>query len=619
MAYVVRYRPLRTYHDRNLFRALFVLDISLLASISHILNNIDLNISQGTMARPDSRFPLFDLPDSVLSNILQRRSSEDRTGPSLPLSLATARVCGTLDPYRDPLIRLYRKVGVVKRVMTGVQDVDLTVYDPGQDPDINAALKAIKGLKGFRCHCFSKPSFNSRVPLASKLTSLKLVHSPALVSVDVSHLRDLVHLDLSGCFNLKALNLGSRPLHQLRVIICQQSREQIGSIPPSVVLHLDRLPRLTPNLETLCLSNLAEPTALAPLTALSRLTCLEVLGSKLTRVPALPQLQRLHLGLLWPRPEPLDPDLLTGLAACTALQEVELKTDELHINALGELVDVLAALPCSPSVDLGCPFLRTHSATATAISRAAPYILQLDTWSLTEGFPLAQLTALTRLNESGMGSATKTYLTALSALAGSLKQLSVNTVYAAVTEVVFSSLSLLTNLQQLDFPSRYPQERTPPLAELPTSLTWLELQSYNGAASSLTTLSRLSNLRHLHITCSFRREDIETAPLALPHLTYLDIAHLCVADYAQLPALRELRLFPANAAQLTTAVSQLRQGRIRKLHLRLNNVEGERILDCLTQLTSLQVLTTKEYRARPTDVKILAKLPHLENVYHYDM
>ena len=56
------------------------------------------------------RFPLLELPDDVLANVLQRCPPGSIAGFPLPLALAQVRVTGSVDPnWVRPLLRVAAK------------------------------------------------------------------------------------------------------------------------------------------------------------------------------------------------------------------------------------------------------------------------------------------------------------------------------------------------------------------------------------------------------------------------------------------------------------------------------------------------------------------------------
>ena len=513
-------------------------------------------------------FPLLELPDGVLANVLQRCPPGSIAGFPLPLVLAQVRVTGWVDPHwARPLLHAASKCpAVLDHLSRHLRSVELS---QGRTEALKAELSLLPRLEKLSLHAKAQPSLLAALPTSLTKLSLELLDleewSPETLSGSLMHLMRLEDLCL-GSPSLKEGCAVGATLPRLRRLECWLWFPQDLAI-------------LAPRLETLASwigadSLVRLPTTLTQL-KFSRLQDFEGSLSPLTRLTGL---QDLTL------PGDLDfaeqlPGLLESLTALTRLDIGDDVTG-------GNLLPLLAALDrSSESLGITLHYLRIDAGT---VGLEPLFKRLLVAWLLLvedpSSLPWAALTRLTRLGLHVDGRKDASWIQPLSRLPG-LKELELRigkqmlSGLGALTQCTtlrlwgiqsiahLSCLQQLTRLQECDLADS-PVEC---LAALPDSMRRLHVSGMTESADLPLgeALQHLTALEHLAIEWSEGTKDrvcdlsplrrltsllIEDAPCALVRLGSLPCIRVLalhrragldgrmLEQVGSLPSLRELRL-----------------------------------------------------------------------------
>lgn len=286
----------------------------------------------------DTRFPLTDLPDTVLLDILRRCPPGSISGFDLPLALAQVRLLGTLDPHwAAPLLRLATSHAFVRdRLAAWLASLNLTW--PWSEPLLSRALESLPRLRSLQAGSSfatdARLTHASLSLLPSTLTRLALDTVPLAASRVLSFVSTrLAALQSLSLMAVDAQDFHLRgqwdaPLAELRYLGCLRAPDR--SLP-----GLSALVEVAPRLEALKLvlehRLMQGIQALAPLgTTLTGLTLAAVsirdppleLG---VLAETLPLLERLAISA---DEAPLRLGRCPGLANLTRLTALELSSVE---------------------------------------------------------------------------------------------------------------------------------------------------------------------------------------------------------------------------------------------------------------------------------------------------
>ena len=327
-------------------------------------------------------FPLLELPDDVLANLLQRCPPGSIAGFPLPLALARVRVTGSVDPYwLRPLLHLASKCpAVLDRLTPHLKSIELLeTQSTSSLIDIAAFLTRLERL--------SIDQKVSTVMVAALPTSLtKLSVWGIDLEVEVGSLEDLCasllrlaaleDLDLGIFSGVDRWDVGgSLPRLRRLEFSCGMLPSDLGTFAPNLEAleagsnpqELDGLPLSLTKLRFL---DYWDPEdSLLPLT---RLTGLKDLGfSDDTGIP-----------------EEL-PELLGALTALTQLVGSQVTNDNLHV-----LVEALERGPGDLVLCLSGIYLH-----ASAVERLSRHLVEVESLTTDNpaSLPWASLTRLTRL------------------------------------------------------------------------------------------------------------------------------------------------------------------------------------------------------------------------------
>ena len=407
-------------------------------------------------------FPLLELPDVVLANVLQRCPPGSIAGFPLPLALAQVRVTGSMDPHwARPLLHLAaRSPAVLQRLSRHLRSV---------------GLSSIQDLEAVASHLTALEELNVRGDVPA---SLLAVLPTGLTKLSVGSVVSLEAHLLSRLTALEALDPGEGTPAVLQTLLPRLRRLKCHRHIP---LGLDRM---APNLEELqaCVKQLPEARLPRSLTSLElrnygRTSITAALPAYLAPLTAL---RRLSI----PCASSALPDIVSGLPRLTRLEIQDYTTDN--------VVPVLAKALTRGGADLGLCLLQAEfQEPGESIRQVLPRLVEARSYlpRETDSLPWAALTRLSRLVLAMDGSQDASWVQALSQLP-SLRELDVTLEsrvpegFGALTQCTrlelenidstanLSCLQQLTRLRECRFDVRLPVEY---LAALPDCLTKLHV------------------------------------------------------------------------------------------------------------------------------------------------
>ena len=442
-------------------------------------------------------FPLFDLPDSALADVLQRCPPGSIAGFSLPLALAQVRVTGSVDPHwLRPLLHLASKCPVVLDRLT-------------------PHLRSINAPPSF--------FFKGLVPIAPKLTRLEELRTSEGIPVNLlaalpTSLTRLcmwaAELDDSSPEALAALVLRLTALEDLDLghVLKKDLKEcwvMGGALPRLRRLRIrgfipEDLEELAPNLEALEVQFGSEnmPRLPSTLTELRYSFC----PSREASMLHLTRLDRLrHLGV----PSDMDfaelPVLLRALTALTMLRIEDYTEDD----KLPLLVEVVDAVP--DGLDI-CLLDRSSAGPPVLSKRLFEHLVDARLKPVCDADLLhwAALTRLTRLELEVDGSMSPSWVQPLSQLP-SLRDLDVRLI--GQVPAGFGALTQCTKLGLRDI------ESTANLSCLQRLTRLRECFCIQTPVESLAALPAC--LTHLH-ALAHKAWPSESLGEAIQHLTALE-------------------------------------------------------------------------------------------------
>ena len=461
-------------------------------------------VDDHALSEDDDRFPLLELPDVVLANVLQRCPPGSIAGFPLPLALAQVRLTGSVDPnWARPLLHVASKCpAVLDRVSTHLRSIEFRDWYIERYPVILPQLSRLESLE----HRGGIP-LRQLSALPTSLTKLSVyefdLEDGSLEDLSASLLRltALEDLDLSE-FPEEARQAVSSALPLLRRLKCRV-------MPP-----LD-LGTFAPKLEALEAELESEDLEQLPIT----LTKLRFGGSwspkesllPLTRLTGLKDLA-LPSGFLrvWELPE-----LLGAVAALTHLWVRSQVTN-------GNLPHLLEALEKrSEGLDLCLSevYLNTSSSAVERLFRHLVEVKLLET-NNPASLPWAALTRLTRLVLEVDGSKDASWIQPLSQLP-SLRELEVR--LKSQVPAGFGALTQCTKLSlrncRIGNGLQHWIDGTATLSGLQPLIRLRECELENAPAECLAALPDCLTKLHL-----WRMKDSPDLPLgkALRHLTVLE-------------------------------------------------------------------------------------------------
>ena len=576
------------------------------------------------------RFPLFDLPDNVLANVLQRCPPGSIAGFPLPLALAQVRVTGSVDPYWvRALLHLAANcpavLGHLSRHLRSLDSHACNVFDfleggkrfscltDGGAKALQAVLPQLTRLDHLKC--MRNLDLDQLSLLPTGLTQLVadlwvLIGATPYDGSSLLRLTALEELELH-CFPDAWVGGGSLP--RLRRLKCRWSPQDLGTFAPNLEAlessfeaeELEHLPRGLTELKFVELEMQPGSTCSIRLTQLRDL-----------RLPS-------NVGLT----EAFD--LFGPLKALTSLE-----IDTVTNDNLPELVEVLKKGPeglglCALSIQL--------DASSSAVERLFRHLVEVQLLETDNpaSLPWAALTRLNRLVLEVDGSKDASWVQPLSQLPG-LKELEIRLFngmpagFGALNQCTklrldgmestadLSCLQRLTRLQECHFDdsSRLPIEC---LGVLPDCLTKLHASDTHkspelpfGAA-----LQHLTALEDLEIRWPEGEDRVcDLSPLKRLTALRLDGVPCPLVRLGSLPCLRSVLLSRCTGVD-TSLLLQLENARgLKELRLRRCG-EFELLTDAgLKSLTRLSLLEELELDADydsciPVIRRCLEKLPLL--------
>ena len=323
-------------------------------------------------------FPLFDLPDGILVNVLQRCPVRLIPGFHLPLALAQVRVTGSADSrWLRPLLHVAARCpAVLDHLSRHLRSLE---FDP-RPSELEAVIPSLSRLERLVLLCDPLPLSGLLLPTGlTKLSLQGLDDSPEAWS-SLLRLTAIEDLELWDSRWPRGVLGDSRALLRLRTL------KYTGVPPcPTCIRHLapnlqsatlqavsEGFPELPETLTELCIVGVPLPPAeaLCGLTALERLSLVNGQGADALSEP---------LSVL---------TALTALTLCRRLMNSDVSA----------LVDAMESAGCRAAVHLELAEVAVGE-SSEELGRLFPYLADLRRLSLQPGgtIPWAALTRLTRL------------------------------------------------------------------------------------------------------------------------------------------------------------------------------------------------------------------------------
>ena len=543
-------------------------------------------------------FPLLELPDGVLANVLQRCPPGSIAGFPLPVALAQVRVTGSVDPHwARPLLHAASKCpAVLDHLSRHLRSVDLSLAKSIRE--LEAVAGRLARLESLTIFTSISESLLAILPMS--LTSL------SFFALDPAPPEAL--LTLTG---LEELNLGFSPRGVLSVPLPRLLRLSSYSSPA------DDIGLMAPNLEALAAP--IEPGQLGTLPlSLTRLNFSEWdnLGQSLlplTRLTALAD-------LTFPRALGFVGQLPELVAALVNLTRLEVRGRVTGSN-LPELLEALKRGPDSLGLCILGLEVGTAEAGSPALKRLFEQLLEVQVIEVHEpvAFPWASLTRLTRLMVDADGTKDASWIQSLSQLPG-LRELEVMLLdmvpegfgsLTQCTSLMLRNVRLINNLSCLQQLTRLREcslssSAAECLAALPDCLTRLYVKDIHGAPClpfdrairHLTALERLGLEQH----SDMRLWDLSLLR-ALTSISFSD-ARCPEVQFRALPCLRALILQRCSSLHddFLRQMGCLPSLRELVLHSSVNSLErlADAILTHLTSLSLLEELELPRYLGRVT-------------------
>lgn len=209
----------------------------------------------------EERFPLLELPDNVLANVLQRCPPGSIGGFPLPLALTHLRLTGSLDPYwLRPLVDLASRCPpILERLSRELRSATLL---PGETRALEAIVSQLTRLEGLTILASTPLTILANAP--TRLTEI------TIRDMDISSkTRASIIPLLTRQPSLRDLELGYDDLEREAVLLPLVRRlTWLGEVPEDVADHVPCVESLAVRFRDKKLARL--PRALTQLRALNR-------------------------------------------------------------------------------------------------------------------------------------------------------------------------------------------------------------------------------------------------------------------------------------------------------------------------------------------------------------